>query len=177
MIHEALKMRVFDSNFSFTKYSKMRFFGSGPCGLPPYGVIGSMCLQLVKFSTLSWSRALLGLLHLHSTPPRRISCTSIFALDLSFQSKDSSTICQRLTTWSYLDVRPSWWTLYATYPSLPTRRPAVVLFERRPFEDDLKRDSVSQDDISIAQSHPRALNGEPLHWPRLPEESMRARRT
>ena len=32
-------MRVFNSNFSFRKYSKMRSFGSGPCGLPPYGVI------------------------------------------------------------------------------------------------------------------------------------------
>ena len=39
MIHEAFKMRVFDSNFSFTKYSKIRFFGSRPCGLPPYGVM------------------------------------------------------------------------------------------------------------------------------------------
>ena len=39
MIHEAYKMRVFNSNFSFRKYSKMRSFGSGPCGLPPYGVI------------------------------------------------------------------------------------------------------------------------------------------
>ena len=38
-------MRVFDSNFSFTKYSKMRFFGSGPCGLPPYGVIEQVVVR------------------------------------------------------------------------------------------------------------------------------------